>query len=102
MDIGYRIKQIRKKSKMTAKELSHRIEVSPSFISAVENNDSKLSLKTLSKICTALDVTLAEFFNEEASVVDAKLNSIIATLPEEKKWLLLYFLDGLVPPNSEK
>lgn len=102
MNIGYRIKQIRKKSKMTAKELSHRIEVSPSFISAVENNDSKLSLKTLAKICDALGVSLAEFFNEEASVVDAKLNSIISIMPEEKKWQLLNFLDGLFPMNEDE
>lgn len=101
MDIGYRIKQIRIESNMTAKELSQRIEVSPSFISAVESNDSKLSLQTLSRICYALDVSLAEFFNEEASVVDAKLNSVISVFPEEKKWQLLNFLEGLFPQDKE-
>lgn len=85
MNIGNRIQEIRKASDMTAKELSSRIDISPSFISAVENNDSKLSIATLTRICDALGITLAEFFNKEASVVDTKLISIIKTAPEEKK-----------------
>lgn len=101
MDIGNRIQEIRKASDMTAKELSKRIEVSPSFISAVENNDSKLSLGTLGRICDALGVTLAAFFNEETSVVETKLNSIITAFPEEKKWQLLNFLEGLFPAEEK-
>lgn len=100
MDIGNRIQEIRKASNMTAKELAQRVEVSPSFISAVENNDSKLSLKTLTRICTALGVNLAEFFNEENSVIDSKLHSVISELPEEKKWQLLNFLEGLSPKTG--
>ncbi|GAA0353327.1 helix-turn-helix transcriptional regulator [Alkalibacterium iburiense] len=100
MDIGNRIQEVRKASNMTAKELAQRVEVSPSFISAVENNDSKLSLKTLTRICAALGVTLAEFFNEEATVIDSKLQSVISRLPEEKKWQLLNFLEGLVPEEQ--
>lgn len=100
MDIGNRIQTIRKASNITAKELAQRIEVSPSFISAVENNDSKLSLKTLGRICEALGVSLASFFNEEFSTVDTKLHSVIATLPDEKKWQLLSFLEGLYPSEE--
>ena len=101
MDIGKRIQEIRKTTNMTAKELSERIELSASFISAVENNDSKLSLSTLTRICKALGVTLATFFNKEANAMDAKLISTISNLPEEKKQHLLNFLEGLVPPNDE-
>ena len=100
MDIGNRIQTIRKASNITAKELAQRIEVSPSFISAVENNDSKLSLKTLGRICEALGVSLASFFNEELSTVETKLHSVIATLPDEKKWQLLSFLEGLYPSEE--
>ena len=102
MDIGNRIQEIRKASNMTAKELSERIELSASFISAVENNDSKLSLATLKRICDALDVTLATFFNKDASAVDTKLLSAISNLPEEKKEQLLIFLEGLIPPQKNE
>lgn len=81
---------------MTAKELSEKIEISPSFISAVENNSTKLSLKTLQKICDALDVTLAEFFNEDLSSVEQRLISSIKRLPQEKKYELMKFLEDLV------
>jgi len=101
MDIGNRIFEIRKQSDMTARELSERIGVSPSFISAVEHNDSKLSLATLGKICQALDVTLATFFNQEASAVDAKLISTISTLPEDQKKHLLHFLEGIAKSNND-
>ena len=101
MDIGNRIQEIRKASNMTAKELSERIDVSPSFISAVENNASKLSLATLSKICHALDVTLTTFFNQEASAVDAKLISKISTLPEDQKKHLLKFLEGMTKQTND-
>lgn len=76
--------EFRKASNMTAKELAQNIELSPSFISAIENNASKLSLATLNRICDTLGVTLSEFFNEQASVVDTKLLSVIKNMPEEK------------------
>lgn len=95
-DIGNRIQILRKSHDMTAKELSEKIEISPSFISAVENNSTKLSLKTLRKICDALEVSLAEFFNEDLSSVEQRLISSIKQLPEKKKYELLLFLDGLV------
>lgn len=44
---------------MIAKELSENIGVSPSFVSAIENNSTKLSLKTLRHICEVLGVYLA-------------------------------------------
>lgn len=40
MDIGNRIQEIRKASNMTGKELAEKIDISPSFISAIENNTS--------------------------------------------------------------
>lgn len=94
-DIGNRIQHLRKSHDMTAKELAEIIEISPSFISAVENNSTKLSLKTLRRICDALGVTLAEFFNENLSSVEQRLISTVKRLPEEKKYELLMFLEGL-------
>lgn len=96
MEIGSRIQNLRKLNNMTAKELAERINVSPPFVSAIENNSTKLSLKTLAHICDVLGVTLAEFFNSEISPVEQKLISQIKRLPEEKKYELLAFLTGLV------
>ena len=58
MEVGSRIQELRKLNKITAKELAEQIDVSPSFISAIEHNSTKLSLKTLNHICEVLGVTL--------------------------------------------
>ena len=96
METGNRIQDLRKLNNMTAKELAEKINVSPPFISAIENNATKLSLKTLTHICDVLGVTLSEFFNSEISSVEKKLISQIKHLPEEKQYELLAFLTGLV------
>ena len=96
MEVGSRIQELRKLNKITAKELAEQIDVSPSFISAIEHNATKLSLKTLNHICEVLGVTLAEFFNTEMSPVEKKLTAQIKKMPEEKKYELLAFLTGLI------
>lgn len=95
LDIGGRIQNLRKINQMTAKELAEAIDISPSFISAVENNSTKLSLKTLRSICDTLGVTLSEFFNDDLSSVEKKLISSIKKMADDKKMDLLQFLEGL-------
>lgn len=95
MEVGNRIQELRKLSNMTAKELAEQIGVSPSFISAIEHNSTKLSLDTLNHICKVLDVTLAEFFSSEMSPVEQKLISEVKKLTNEKQYELLVFLTGL-------
>lgn len=95
MNTGSRIQSLRKLNNMTAKELAERINVSPPFVSAIENNSTKLSLKTLSHICDVLGVTLAEFFDTNLSPVEQKLISQIKALPEKKKYELSAFLTDL-------
>ncbi len=96
MEIGPKIKELRMASNMTAKELAQKIDISPSFISAIEHNSTKLSLKTLAHICDVFGVSLSEFFNNQSSPIEKKLISTIQSLPEEKQYELLKFLDGLV------
>lgn len=95
MEVGNRIQELRKINNMTAKELSKRIDVSPSFVSAIENNSTKLSLATLKHICDTLGVSLSEFFNSELSPIEGKLIKIMKTLPENKQKELLAFLTNL-------
>lgn len=101
MELGNRIQNLRNINNMTAKELAERIDVSPSFVSSIENNSSKLSLKKLAKICEVLDVSLADFFNPDISPLEQKLISTIKQLPERKQYELLAFLRGLYSEESE-
>lgn len=100
MNLGNKIQSLRKMNNMTAKELAERLEISPSFISSIENNSTKLSLKTLGRICDVLGVSLAEFFHTELSPVEQKLISTIKEMPEQKQEELLAFLNGLFANDS--
>ncbi len=58
--IGKRIKEYRKKNKMTQAELAEKVEVEPSTISHIERATTKLSLPTLICIANVLGTSLDE------------------------------------------
>ena len=58
--IGKRIKEYRKKNKMTQAELAEKVEVDPTTISHIERAATKLSLPTLIGIANALGTSLDE------------------------------------------
>ncbi|EKS1402188.1 XRE family transcriptional regulator [Listeria monocytogenes] len=93
--VGDKIQELRKLNHMTAKELAQQIDVSPPFVSAIENNSTKLSLATLYHICEVLNVSLSEFFDEELSPVEQRLISTIKRMPDNKKRELLSFIEDV-------
>ena len=95
IDVGRKIQELRKINNMTARELARRVDVSSSFISAIENNSTKLSLATLKHICDILNVSLSEFFDSELKPVEKKLITTIKKMPDQKKSELLAFLDDI-------
>ncbi|AOA02015.1 MULTISPECIES: helix-turn-helix domain-containing protein [Lactobacillales] len=94
-NVGEKIQELRKINNMTAKELAQRTEVSPSFISAIENNSTKLSLATLKHICDILGVSLSEFFSTDLTPVEKKLITTVKKMPTQKKTELLTFLEDI-------
>jgi len=60
IEIGLRIKQIRKKRNLSLQNLANRSELSKGFISKIENFRTIPSLHVLSKIAEALSVDMAE------------------------------------------
>lgn len=94
-NVGEKIQELRKINNMTAKELAQRTEVSPSFISAIENNSTKLSLATLKHICDILGVSLSEFFSTDLTPVEKKLITTVKKMPTQKKADLLVFLEDI-------
>ena len=63
--LGQKVRNIRKREKMTLKELSEKTGVSISFLSQVELNKSSATLETLRKIADALHIHPSAFFNGE-------------------------------------
>lgn len=65
MDVGNRIKQLRKQHNMTTKELAEMCNTSQPVISKLENGHRIPDVPTLKKICEVFDMTLADFFAPE-------------------------------------
>lgn len=58
MEIGSKIRDIRKRKKITIAQMSEQIGLSKGFISNIENDNTSPSLNTLQAIATFLDVPL--------------------------------------------
>lgn len=91
MDIGTRIKQLRK-GKMTAKDLAERIGVTREHLSAVENNIKPVSLQTIEKVCEILEYSLEEFFSMELTPELKQLLDTAKELTPEQLQPLIDFL----------
>lgn len=65
MDIGAKIRKLRKAAGLTLEELASRSELTKGFLSQLERNRTSPSISTLEDILEALGTNLAEFFTEE-------------------------------------
>ena len=65
MEIGKKIRTLRLAKNLTQEELADRTELSKSFISQVEREQTSPSIATLVDILQALGTNLRDFFNDE-------------------------------------
>lgn len=65
MDIGHRIRDLRKKQGLTQEELADRAELSKGFISQLERDMTSPSISTLEDILQCLGTSIGEFFRSE-------------------------------------
>ncbi len=63
MKIGKRLKEIRKSKGLTLFELSNLSGLSVSFLSNVEREANSPTLDNISKLCTSLNIDIAEFLS---------------------------------------
>ncbi|MBN2713135.1 MAG: helix-turn-helix transcriptional regulator [Planctomycetes bacterium] len=75
--IGRKVAKLRKQLKISTTELARRVNLSQPQISRLENGKQGFRSETLSRISTALGVTPAYFFIEDAEIVkNVKENDI--------------------------
>lgn len=65
MEIGDKIKSLRKKMDLTQEELASRSELTKGFISQLERNLNSPSVDTLKDVLEALGTNLGDFFQEK-------------------------------------
>jgi len=69
MDIGGKIRMLRKKAEMSIAELSDQTGLSTGLISQIERNKVSTSVEALWKIAQVLHVSIGYFFEEEPKTV---------------------------------
>ena len=68
MDVGYRLKEVRKKAGLSQRELAKRAGVTNSTISMIEKNSVSPSVSSLKKVLSGVPISMLEFFEAEATV----------------------------------
>ena len=67
MDLGFRLRDLRRRQKMTLEELGKRTGLTSSFLSQIERNITSPSVKSLREIAAALNTKVSRFFEEQKS-----------------------------------
>ncbi len=65
VDIGSKIKRLRKSLGLTQEDLAERADLTKGFISQLERGLTSISVESLIQILNALDTDISEFFKEE-------------------------------------
>lgn len=68
LKLGAKLKALRLSSDLTQEELADRAKLTKGFISQLENDQTSVSVDSLSDILDALGISLAEFFGETTTV----------------------------------
>ncbi len=76
MMIGQKLKQIRKKRKMTLSEVAHRMDCSSPFLSMLENGRTGISLSKLQRLLAIYGMTMADL------VENSSFSDRVVTLAE--------------------
>lgn len=67
IDIGSRLKALRRERTMTLQEVAEAADLSKSFVSQVETGSAQPSIGSLKRIADVLGITLADLFHDEAA-----------------------------------
>ncbi len=65
LNVGKKIRDLRKTQQMTAKQLANDARISVAMLSLLENGSTSGSIETLRKIAKVLDTTLAHLFTND-------------------------------------
>ena len=98
MDIGSKIKRLRRKNQLTLEDVANRCELSKGFLSQVENNLSSPSIATLEDILEVLGSSLSEFFSQEDEDESAIVYTENDYFENEQEEYKIHYL----VPNAQK
>ena len=84
MKIGELVREYRLSKKLTQQELAEKSDLSLPFINLIENNRRNLSVDTLLKILSAMDIDPSDFFRPLSETSDDNLQLLIEKIQLDK------------------
>ncbi|MCY7217964.1 helix-turn-helix domain-containing protein [Streptococcus cristatus] len=84
MKIGELVREYRLSKKLTQQELAEKSDLSLPFINLIENNRRNLSVDTLLKILSAMDIDPSDFFRPLSETSDDNLQLLIKKIQLNK------------------
>lgn len=90
MDVGTRIKELRKKAGFTQNRLAEWAGVSQTHLRRVELGQQDITVGQLQLVCDGLGISLAEFF--DTCDDNDSFAEVLAKLSPKQKQLLIEFL----------
>ena len=75
VDVGERLRKIRKAAKLTQKEVAEKVHMTQSYIAGIENNTHKPSLSALQLIANVLKVDISEFVGNSTTIQETGLST---------------------------
>lgn len=76
--LGYKLRRLREQRGLTQASLAKTLELSPSYLNQIENNQRPLTLPVLLKVSTSFEIDLANFVEDEDSRLVADLREALA------------------------
>ena len=86
--MGVRLRSLRAERGMTQAALAQALEISPSYLNQIEQDQRPLTVPVLLKIHKVLGVDIQQFSEDEEARLLAQLRDVLAALPQ---------VDGVVP-----
>ncbi|AXU76140.1 helix-turn-helix domain-containing protein [Clostridioides difficile] len=68
MDVTQRIIELRDKKGYSTNKLATKAGLTQSTLQSILSGRNQASINTIEKICSALDISLSDFFNEKSNV----------------------------------
>jgi transcriptional regulator with XRE-family HTH domain len=79
LDVGARIRELRKARGLTSRQLAEITNISQPVISRLESNTRSADVSYIEIICNALGISLADFFAADQSNMDPELQQLLET-----------------------
>ena len=96
MDVSSRITDLREKKGYSVNKLANLAGISQGFLREIELGEKNLTVKSLNSICSALDITLQEFFIVDSETqLQNKLINVTKKLTPDQLEYLIKFIESL-------